>query len=222
MSVTADRCTPVKILMQAAPSKGRWEVWNDWITLAACAYSMAGGDRPEVRVEELRRINERYRLEEIEELDRAFTAYIDEINGNPFQDYLGKLYMEMDFGQTDIGQFFTPFHLTELMSDLTLGSLDSAIHEKGYVSVYDPACGGGATLIAAAEEIYKAGYNPQTFAWFEGQDLSRLTALMCYVQLCSLGLPGRVWIGDTLRMTQLDCFTTPAGMTPLWQWRMMR
>ena len=219
MKPTSEKHAPTRILMRAAPSKGRWELWNDWITFAACTFALAGGDQPEARAEEMRQIVERYKPEEIAELDRAFSAYIDEIDGEPFQDYLGQLYMEMDFGQSEIGQFFTPFHLARFMSSLTEKSLGAEIEENGWTSVYDPACGGGATLIAAAGEIHKAGYNPQATAWFEGQDLSRLTALMCYVQLCALGLPGRVRIGDTLRMTEQDCFTTPAGMQPLWRWR---
>ena len=69
---------------------------------------------------------------------------------------------------------------------------------KGYLSVYDSACGTGTMLITFAHMLQKKGINPQTNALFVGQDVDRISALMCYIQLAILGLPAYVIVGDTL------------------------
>ena len=63
---------------------------------------------------------------------------------------------------------------------------------KGYLSVYDSACGTGTMLITFAHMLQKKGINPQTNALFVGQDVDRISALTCYIQLAILGLPAYV------------------------------
>ena len=53
-------------------------------------------------------------------------------------------------------------------------------------------------LITFAHMLQKKGINPQTNALFVGQDVDRISALTCYIQLAILGLPAYVIVGDTL------------------------
>lgn len=74
------------------------------------------------------------------------------------------------------------------------------LEETGYLSICDPTCGSGCLLIAAGwacEEGQKIE-NPKEHLFFVGQDLDRVVALMCYIQLSILGYAGYVIVGDSL------------------------
>lgn len=73
--------------------------------------------------------------------------------------------------------------------------------DKG-ITVHDDCCGGGATLIAAANvarnDLEKAGFNFQNHILFSAQDIEETVALMCYIQLSLLGVAGFVKVGNSL------------------------
>ena len=76
-------------------------------------------------------------------------------------------------------------------------------------------------LIAAAHayrrSIMKTGLNPQNYLCFCAQDISRVTALMCYVQLSLLGYAGEIKIGDSLCNPLTDADNGPdIWYTPMW------
>ena len=85
-----------------------------------------------------------------------------------------------------------------MMSEMSVGNIDSQIEKQGYISVCDSSCGAGATLIAAANTMKKSKYNFQNHVLFVGQDIDRVTGMMCYIQLSLLGCAGYVCIGNTL------------------------
>ena len=86
----------------------------------------------------------------------------------------------------------------------------------------DPAAGGGATLIAAANVLREWGINYQRKALFIAQELSEMTALSCYIQMSLLGMPGVVLIGDTMRMDyRFELFTPALALDETWLYRMM-
>jgi hypothetical protein len=98
--------------------------------------------------------------------------------------------------------------------------VEAAISERGYVSVNEPAAGGGANVIGCAHVLHDWGINYQTRAWFVCQELSELTALTCYVQMSILGMAGIVQIGDTLKMDFHHSLYTPmCVMDERWAWR---
>ena len=106
----------------------------------------------------------------------------------------------MNLQQEQKGQFFTPYHISEFMSELQFPGIgaDEAVQENGYISVSDPACGAGAMLIAFANVAKKHGINYQKHVLFVAQDIDRTAAMMCYIQLSLLGCPAIVAVGDSL------------------------
>ena len=116
------------------------------------------------------------------------------------QDFLGSLYHYLELHQEQKGQFFTPYHICEFMSELQFAGDEKAekLEGKGYISVNDPACGAGAMLIAFANVAKKHGINYQKHVLFVAQDIDRTAAMMCYIQMSLLGCPAIVVIGDSL------------------------
>ena len=140
------------------------------------------------------------------------------------QDLLGDAYMRLGIGSKENGQFFTPYHLSRAMASLNIDieKAEREIEEHGYITVNDPAAGGGANLIAAANVLLSHGINYQQKALFVAQELSEMTALSCYIQMSLLGMPGIVMIGDTLRLDyRFSLYTPTLALSEAWLYRML-
>lgn len=173
-----------------------WQTWADFVTLAACSLSLTDRDQ---RKAEYAAIAKRYRPEELQRFAEMFALTVDALEANPCQDFLGDLFMRFDLGNTWKGQFFTPYHVCQAMSAVTASDdLKTQISREHWISVNDPACGAGATLIAFAEICRRQNVNYQASVLFVAQDIDRTAALMCFVQLALLGCAGYIIVGDSL------------------------
>lgn len=185
----------------------RHEVWQDFVTMAACAISNAVDKRhAEKREEWYLQTIKKYSPEEREIFPHLFALVVCGMEEHPDQDFLGELYMQLELGNAKNGQFFTPYDLCKCMAEITIDVqlVRDTIRRQGYVSINDPACGAGATLVAAAimlreaRELKGMEINYQQQAIFIGQDIDYTVGLMCYIQLSILGCAGYVHIGNTL------------------------
>jgi len=121
------------------------------------------------------------------------------LNENSAQDFLGEFYMQLDFGSDWHGQFFTPWHIAELMAKMQLDEkVKEQISSKGYISVNDSCCGSGCMLMAFANVCKSMDINYQQSVFFVGQDIDEVVAKMCYIQISLLGCSGYVVIGNSL------------------------
>ncbi|MGN0885698.1 MAG: N-6 DNA methylase [Candidatus Spyradenecus sp.] len=127
-------------------------------------------------------------------------------------DFLGEVYMQIEAGNKHAGQFFTPYDISRLMSKISYNEemVQAAIAEKGYVTVNDCACGAGSTLTAFVAEMEKRGHDPYAQALVVANDIDRRCALMCYVSLSAMGVPGIVTVGDALYNTVSERWETLA------------
>lgn len=211
---------------------GAWKVWQDFIDLCAISISNVLDKREGVwneREKSFFSIKDSYTDEEYEAFTRLFALVAKALNENPEQDFLGDLYMSLNFGDGWKGQFFTPYHVSEMMARMIIGEqTQDEIKKKGYVSVNDPACGAGCMLIAFAQ-AYKAVTNTSYHdsVLFVGQDIDPIVAKMCYIQLSLLGCAGYVVIGNSLTQPIIgegiaaDCderniWFTPMYFTDVW------
>lgn len=110
------------------------------------------------------------------------------------EDVLGSIYMMSGMGSAATGQFFTPYHLSELCASLILPQAD----ENGIYRIQEPSCGGGGMIIAAAKTLRDAGINYQRKMDVVAQDLDWKGVYMTYLQLSLLGIPAVCVQGDTL------------------------
>ena len=191
------------------------DIWSAFVTIAAAPMALAAGCAPSPLIEDAKRHYERY--EELKcEFDEMLSALIDALDADSDRDVMGYVSNILGLPLSSRCQFFTPYEVSKMIARMTLA--DSAhAKRKGYISICDPCAGSGGMLVAAFNVLREQGMNPQTEAWFEAQDISQDTALMCYVQMSLLGMAGRVIVGDSLAGTRsMELLTIGAVAHPAW------
>lgn len=195
------------------------QIWDDWIVMSAI--SIANTCAPVLNEEREKRylaIAEKYKPDELLVFSELLADMTLSLEENPDQDFLGEMYMAVGMGSSVAGQFFTPYHVCELLARLVnLQDIREQIEKCGHARVNDCACGAGATLIAAANACRKAGIDYQRKVVFVGQDIDFICACMCYLQLSLLGCPGYVIVGNTLSDSEPQEDNT--WYTPFWYLR---
>lgn len=206
------------------------EVWRDFIVMSACAISNSV-DKTHFEEREKLYLNTINRYPKLEQqfFPELFACLVLALEREPNQDFLGKMYMTLNFGNDRAGQIFTPYDVSRIMAKLTEGDLSEQVKEKGYATICDTCCGAGSTLIAAVNEardiLEKEKLNYQNHILVTGQDIDMGVALMCYIQLSLLGLAGFVKVGNSLTdpITEKDSLEnywfTPMYFSKVWTLR---
>lgn len=183
----------VKVIQQASGGHSVYEIFSDWIHLLALEISVAVDWRTkEFREEEWGTVWSRYSNKEREAMAKATAHLIEAFEEEP-EDVLGWCHMHLETSSKSLGQFFTPYHLCELMAKISLDSTDD------YSSMAEPSCGAGGNIIAMLCELKRRGINYQKEVDIVAQDLDWRCVYMCYVQLSLIGAKAIVVQGDTLR-----------------------
>ena len=179
-------------------TKDAWDTWTDLISCIACVISNFADNADEHFLNRTSEYETRAAKLGGDEVIKKFILIIgDAFNENPEQDFLGELYMEYNLGKHCHGQFFSPYSIAKFMASLC-ELQTSNIKSNGFGAITDPACGSGVMLIAAINK-YRDVCNFQQELLCVGQDIDRVAAQMCYIQLSILGCAGYICVGDTLK-----------------------
>lgn len=220
----------LRVFNQLTNRHRSWDVWRDFIVMYACTLSNPVDKQHYDEREALYlRTIKKYNKQE-QPLFSELAAYtVMALEENPEQDFLGSIFMSLNLGNQHNGQFFTPYHVCELMAEVSMQDSVLKIEKEGYITINDPCCGAGATLIAgvhaAKKRLEKAGYNYQNHVFVVAQDIDMTVALMCYIQLSLLGVAGYVKVGNSLTdpITTNDStenyWYTPMYFFPAWSMR---
>lgn len=207
-----------------------WDIWTDFVTMAACAISNSVDklhyeDREKTYLRAINKYNKQERML----FPELFAYVVLALEDNPEQDFLGEIYTELGLNSREHEQIFTPYSVCYLMADITMGDLVEQIKKQGVIEIHDTCCGAGATLIAAAnvakEKLKDTELNFQNHILITGQDIDGLVAMMCYIQLSLLGMAGYFKVGNALTdpMTNNDSLDnywfTPMYFSPVWHYR---
>lgn len=194
-----------------------WDVWNDFIVMAACALSNPV-DKTHYEEREARylRIIKKYNKQERDKFPTLLAHTVMALELNPEQDFLGKLYTSLGLQDEGRKQHFAPYSVCDMMAKITLEDVVDQVKKDGFVTINDPCCGAGATLIAsvnvAKEALTKAALNFQNHILIAAQDIDETVALMCYIQLSLLGVAAYIKIGNTIT----DPLSTSDTMENYW------
>lgn len=201
-----------------------WAIWNDFLYMSAIsiANSVPVKERQE-REELYLKIVAKYNKAELNAFVNMLRILIDALEVCPEQDFLGEMYHALNLQQNQKGQFFTPYDICELMSEMQIEHNIRLLEDRDYITVNDPACGAGATLIAFANVALKHKVNYQQKILFVAQDIDLTATLMCYLQLSLLGCNAVVIRGDSLAKPGLhkdnDIWITPMYFINQWRFR---
>lgn len=198
MSIEDARRRFVSVFRDTARNLRRWEVFSDFITLAASELDMARIRTPE-NIERSREICAKYSESDISNMHELFGLMICALEAK-FHDFLGAIFMELELGDDRNGQYFTPYNVQSLLARLLMPDFDETIRREGFVTVSDPASGAAGMNVAYAEVLLEAGYNPSEQMFGSCIDIDPIAADMAFVQLSLLGIPAEVVTGNTLTM----------------------
>lgn len=187
----------------------RLEVFRDFITLAASELDLAR-IRTQENIDASRRICARYEAKDFEQLEKLFALLVTALQGK-FHDFLGSVYMELELGSGDMGQFFTPYSLARVMAGLLCGDIAQQLKACPWVTLNEPTSGAGGMVIAYAEAMLDAGFNPATQLLVTTTDIDPVAADMTFIQLSLLGIPAIVNTGNTLSLS-----VSRTRWTPVW------
>ncbi|HID3974801.1 TPA: N-6 DNA methylase [Enterobacter cloacae] len=198
MTIEDARRQFISVFRDTARNLRRWEVFSDFITLAASELDMARIRTPE-NIERSREICAKYGESDISNLHTLFGLMVCALEAK-FHDFLGAIFMELELGDDRNGQYFTPYNVQSLMAKLLMPDIDETIRREGFVTVSDPASGAAGMIVAYAEILLEAGYNPSEQMFGSCIDIDPIAADMAFIQLSLLGIPAEVVTGNTLTM----------------------
>lgn len=207
MNIDAARKQFIRLFNQTACYLHRWDVFSDFITLAASEMDLARIRTPE-NIERCRKICERYEAADIKKMHELFWLMVCALDAK-FHDFLGAIFMELELGSDRMGQFFTPYSVQSMMARLVMPGVKDEIRREGFVTISDPASGSAGMIIAYAECLLQAGYNPSAQMFGSCIDISPVAADMAFLQLSLLGIPAEVVTGNTLTMQLSKVRYTP-------------
>lgn len=191
-----------KKIQNLNPALRTWEIWESLMSIFSCTLANTLETNDTIRAkreEEYKRALEK--IGNTQAVAETYALLMQAVEENPYTDILGELYMSLRLGDHWKAQYFTPQSIADMMAIMTMSDKQdvmSTLEEKGCIEVADPACGAGVMLLAGAKRLKEMGINYQSKALFVGQDIDRITAQMCFVQLALNGCTGYVCVANTL------------------------
>lgn len=198
MSEQHSRSRFIRVFKDTGRHLGRWEVFSDFLSLAASELDMARIRTPE-SIEHCRKICARYGASDIANMQEMFCMMVCALEAK-FHDFLGAIFMELELGDSFRGQYFTPYSVQCLMARMLMPGVRDTIRREGIATVSDPACGAAGMLIAYAECLLEADINPSMHMFGSCIDIDPVAADMAFIQLSLLGIAAEVVTGNTLTM----------------------
>ncbi|MFJ5338777.1 ArdC-like ssDNA-binding domain-containing protein [Pectobacterium sp. CHL-2024] len=211
------RATFIRQFQEIAPYENRWTVFSDFIHMSAAALHNRCHFVQEIEDDYMRRIK-RYKTADQRRFPVLFNTLVD---GMEFSaaDFLGSVFMELELGDRRRGQYFTPYSVAYMMAKMQLSDGLPALTsgERDFITVSDPACGAGGLIVAMAQAMLEAGFNPQKQMVAVCVDIDPVAAMMAYVQLALCGIPAMVIVGNSLSMEFRQTWRTPFWMMFGWE-----
>ena len=166
-----------------------------WLTLRQVAQKFATGELDD-KVEQ--------RVLQIQKQSKDWPKYAEalsvmaigmEVDG---PDFLGLCFQELSLNDKSWkGQCFTPMAVCRCMAQMTLHDARPEHGKTMWLS--EPACGGGAMVMATSEVLQDKGFYPWHYHW-QCIDIDWRCAAMTYIQTTLLGIPAVVINGNALTL----------------------
>lgn len=203
----------LRLLSKRDRSKRQTEVFADFCELAYCALAKKASPFPDQRDQleaQYMQVVSRYRdPDDIRAMPEMLALALSAIRAGG-TDFMGQVAAEQGALDAGLGQFFTPYEVSRLIAEMSLGDAAAMIADKGFLTLQEPAAGAGGMLLAAADTL-EAQNIALTDVWMEAIELSRSTYHMLYVQMAARGIAGCVICGNSLSLETYASAYTPAA-----------
>lgn len=188
----------ISLFEESARQFNRYDFFSDFVMMSGI--SMHNSFLKCNNLEELYlSIAKKYKKDDLTRISDLFAELVMGLEACT-TDFLGEVFMSLNFGDSRKAQFFTPFEMSKLMAKMSFLGLEEKLQKKPYVTLQEPTCGSGGMIIAIASTMYEMGYNPQQQLWVSCIDIDPLAAMMTYLQLSLLHIPAEVVTGNSLTM----------------------
>lgn len=171
------------------------------------------------REESYERIRSQYSAAQMDRFSEALALVAIEVTQNP-RDVLGETYMQLGIADRDRGQFFTPYNVAQLIAEMQLADTSTRVPPRPFLTIYEPACGAGAMVIAMTQALARRGLDYRERLHVTADDLSLTAVHMSYLQLSLLNVPALVNRRDSLTLEHFDTWATPAHVIGGWTRRL--
>ena len=213
----------VQLIHQLSYRHSTPKVFADFVEMSAIALSNATHKTQyEPREKRYLEIVKHYNPEELKEFPNLLNTLVNHMEETP-QDVLGEVFHALELHNERKGQFFTPFPICRMMAKMIVGDSPQEIsNQHGFITISEPACGTGAMIIAAAQELKDNGINYQQAVHVTAVDLDLTCVHAAYVQFSLLHIPAVVVHGNSLSLEEFSHWYTPAHVLGLWDHKLKR
>lgn len=199
----------ISFISAASGAYSPYQIFYDWVECLALAtansstlfHDAVWEEREKRYLDVMNRHDEKTRQQFLE-----MTAALIDVYESGFDDVLGDIYMKSGCGNGHLGQFFTPYHISQLTA---ASGLEVQLYHFGendkiknpddeIIRLNEPSTGGGANIIATAEYLHNKGIDYQKRLKVVAQDLDWLAVYMTYIACSYYGIDAIVVQGDTL------------------------
>ena len=210
----------VKVLRANAGSRDLRTVFTDFCEASAIAIrNRVDSHGFREREESYERIRSQYSAAHMDRFAEALALVAIEVTQNP-RDVLGETYMQLGIADRDRGQFFTPYNVAQLIAEMQLADTPSPGATQPFLTIYGPACGAGAMVIAMTQALARRGIDYRQRVHVTADDISLTAVHMSYVQLSLLDVPALVNRRNSLTLEHFDTWATPRHVLGNWAERL--
>lgn len=195
-------------------------VFSDLIEIMAISFRNATDKYNwQEREDRYLKIIKKYNKNEVEQISLLFSMIVKEMDKEP-RDVLGELYMLSEISSKELGQFFTPGGLSQIVVNATFNKkeIEQSIKEKGYIKLIEPTVGSGVFIISFIKRMAKEGFDVSTQLLVDATDLDITAVYMTYIHLCLLGVAAKINHGDALNNEIMDVWETPNLREGRFEW----
>ncbi|MCI9245659.1 MAG: N-6 DNA methylase [Clostridia bacterium] len=204
---------------------GEYNVFYDFVKMCAITIYNSFAKNQELEQEYLHIINS-YSKEEQKLFPKMFCELIMEFERqyklNGPTDILGPIYEMENLKNAQLGQFFTPSHISNCISKITINEIENIeqqIEKNGFITLCEPTCGAGGLVLSFASTLQQNNINYQNSLLVEATDISDFCAYMTYIQFSLYGIPATVYCGDCLTKKMRFKMETPLFFLNYWKFR---
>ncbi len=203
----------ISLLTQNTGTRDKWQVFCDFVELAAITISnQCDYVHREEREERYLKLAGTYSRLEMDRFCSMLSCVFasSRLTKDDPLDFLGEIYHELELHNKWKGQFFTPMPLCSLMAEFQMADAGKILSEKSYITVNDPCSGSGALLLGYAGVMKRHKIDYQEKMRAVATDIDLKCVHMAYIQLSLYGIPAVIIHGNTLTVEEWSHWFTPA------------